>query len=54
VKASFDKLAQQPLPAIAHWEGKHYVVVYEVNKKRVIIGDPAIGQRTLTASEFKC
>ncbi|MBN3989570.1 MAG: peptidase domain-containing ABC transporter [Nostoc sp. NMS2] len=53
VKASFDKLAQQPLPAIAHWEGKHYVVVYEVNKKRVIIGDPAIGQRTLTASEFK-
>jgi HlyB family type I secretion system ABC transporter len=53
VKASFDKLAQQPLPAIAHWEGKHYVVVYEVNKKRVIVGDPAIGQRTLTSSEFK-
>ncbi|MBG1245487.1 peptidase domain-containing ABC transporter [Nostoc sp. NZL] len=53
VKASFDKLAQQPLPAIAHWEGKHYVVLYEVNKKRVIIGDPAIGQRTLTPSEFK-
>ncbi|MEH2106516.1 peptidase domain-containing ABC transporter [Nostoc sp.] len=53
VKASFDKLAQQPLPAIAHWEGKHYVVVYEVNKKRVIVGDPAIGQRTLTPSEFQ-
>ncbi|QMS90186.1 peptidase domain-containing ABC transporter [Nostoc edaphicum CCNP1411] len=53
VKASFDKLAQQPLPAIAHWEGKHYIVVYEVNKKRVIVGDPAIGQRILTPSEFK-
>ncbi len=53
VKASLDKLAQQPLPAIAHWEGKHYVVVYEINQKRVIIGDPAIGQRTLTHSEFK-
>ncbi|MFN6498816.1 MAG: peptidase domain-containing ABC transporter [Nostoc sp. DedQUE01] len=53
VKASLDKLAQQSLPAIAHWEGKHYVVVYEINKKRVIIGDPAIGQRTLTHSEFK-
>ncbi len=53
VKASLDKLAQQPLPAIAHWEGKHYVVVYEINQKRVIIGDPAIGQRTLTQSEFK-
>jgi ATP-binding cassette subfamily B protein len=53
VKASFDKLAQQTLPAIAHWEGKHYVVVYEIGKKRVIVGDPAFGQRTLTPSEFK-
>ncbi|MBE9209805.1 peptidase domain-containing ABC transporter [Nostoc sp. LEGE 06077] len=53
VKASLDKLAQQTLPAIAHWEGKHYVVVYEITKKRVIIGDPAVGQRSLTVGEFK-
>ncbi|ABA23981.1 bacteriocin-processing peptidase, Cysteine peptidase, MEROPS family C39 [Trichormus variabilis ATCC 29413] len=53
VKASFDKLAQQPLPAIAHWEGKHYIVVYEINKKQVIVGDPAIGQRNLSIGEFK-
>ncbi len=52
VKASLDKLAQQPLPAIAHWENKHYIVVYEINKKHVIVGDPAIGQRTLSAKEF--
>jgi len=53
VKASLDKLAQQSLPAIAHWEGKHYIVVYEIGKKHVIVGDPAIGQRTLTHNEFK-
>ncbi|WP_211941968.1 ABC transporter transmembrane domain-containing protein [Cylindrospermopsis raciborskii] len=53
VKASLDKFAQQPLPAIAHWEGKHYIVVYEISKKQVIVGDPAIGQRTLTVEEFK-
>ncbi|AFY32109.1 ABC transporter transmembrane domain-containing protein [Calothrix sp. PCC 7507] len=53
VKASLDKLSQQPLPAIAHWEGKHYIVVYEISKKRVIVGDPAIGQRSLTTAEFK-
>ncbi len=53
VKASLDKLAQQPLPAIAHWEGKHYIVVYEISKKRVIVADPAIGQRTLTLTQFK-
>jgi len=52
VKASLDKLAQQPLPAIAHWEGKHYIVVYEITKKHVIVGDPAISQRRLTRAEF--
>ncbi|MDB9538334.1 peptidase domain-containing ABC transporter [Anabaenopsis tanganyikae CS-531] len=53
VKASLDKLAQQTLPAIAHWEGKHYIVVYEISKKHVIVGDPAFSQRTLTHDEFK-
>lgn len=53
VKASFDQLAKQPLPAIAHWEGKHYVVVYEINRKQVVIGDPAIGQRTLSHAAFR-
>ena len=33
VKASLDKFAEQSLPAIAHWEGKHYIVVYEITKK---------------------
>ncbi|MBD2169096.1 ATP-binding cassette domain-containing protein [Calothrix membranacea FACHB-236] len=53
VKASLDQLAKQKLPAIAHWEGKHYIVVYEITKKYVIVADPAIGQRTLTHREFK-
>ncbi|WP_208345836.1 peptidase domain-containing ABC transporter, partial [Aetokthonos hydrillicola] len=52
VKASLDKFAQQPLPAIAHWQGKHYIVVYEITKTHVIVGDPAIGQRHLKRSEF--
>ena len=37
VKASLDKLAQQDLPAIIHWEGKHYIVVYEITQKHVIV-----------------
>ena len=53
VQASLDKLAQQSLPAIVHWEGKHYIVVYEINKTRVIVCDPAIGQRSITHGEFK-
>ncbi len=53
VKASLDKFAQQPLPAIAHWKGKHYIVVYKITKKQVIIADPAIGQLSLTHAQFK-
>ncbi|MDZ7962501.1 MAG: peptidase domain-containing ABC transporter [Aulosira sp. DedQUE10] len=53
VKASLDQLAKQELPAIAHWEGKHYIVIYDITKKYVIVADPAIGQRTLSHREFK-
>lgn len=53
VKASLNKLAEQNLPAIVHWEGKHYIVVYEVTSDRVIVADPAIGQRSLTHAQFK-
>ncbi|MCC5606622.1 peptidase domain-containing ABC transporter [Nostoc sp. CHAB 5834] len=53
VKATLDKLAEQPLPAIVHWEGNHFIVVYEINKKRVIVCDPALGQRSLTKAEFQ-
>lgn len=52
VKAELKRLARQPLPAIAHWQGKHYIVVYKITCKQVLICDPAIGQRTLTPSEF--
>lgn len=52
VKATLDKFAEQSLPAIAHWEGKHFIVVYEITKQQVIVGDPGLGQRTLTRAEF--
>jgi HlyB family type I secretion system ABC transporter len=53
VKASLDKLTQQALPAIVHWEGNHYIVVYEITARQVIVGDPAIGQRMLSHAEFR-
>lgn len=52
VKASLDRLANQKLPAIAHWEGNHYIVVFEITPKHVIVCDPAIGQKKLTHAEF--
>lgn len=53
VQASLDKLAEQKLPAIAHWEGKHFITVYEVTRKSVVVVDPAIGQLNLSHAEFK-
>jgi HlyB family type I secretion system ABC transporter len=52
VKAQLKDLAKHKQPAIAHWEGNHYIVVYEVTRERVIVGDPAIGQRTFTHQVF--
>ena len=37
----FHRLSQDiPLPAIAHWENDHFIVVYKVTAKGVWIGDP--------------
>lgn len=53
VKASLDQLAQQPLPAIVHWEGMHYIVVYEVTQRQVLVADPELGPRRLSHADFQ-
>jgi len=46
---SFDSVA---LPAIAHWQIRHFVVVERWGPRRVTIVDPATGRRTLARDEF--
>ena len=53
IKATLDRLAEQKLPAIAHWENNHYIVVYEINNKNVVVADPGKGPRVLTHREFQ-
>jgi ATP-binding cassette, subfamily B, bacterial HlyB/CyaB len=52
VKATFEQLSEQKLPAIVHWEDIHYIVVYEMGRNYVIVGDPAFGQKRLSKTEF--
>jgi HlyB family type I secretion system ABC transporter len=52
VKASLALLANQKMPAIAHWQGNHYIVIFEITPQHIIVCDPAIGQRKLTHAEF--
>ncbi len=44
VQAHLKQLAKQKLPAIVHWEGNHYIVVYEITAKKVVVGDTALVQ----------
>jgi ABC-type bacteriocin/lantibiotic exporter with double-glycine peptidase domain len=47
-----DELAAVALPAIVHWQGNHFVVVERWSPQSVIIVDPAIGRRRLSAEAF--
>lgn len=53
LKTSWDRLTKLELPAIAHWQGFHFVVVYEVKGDRVTLADPAIGLRKISRAEFE-
>ena len=52
VKTSDRHLAQMPLPAIVHWEGNHWVVLYDVSATHVRIADPATGRRRMRREDF--
>ncbi|MBA2525626.1 MAG: peptidase domain-containing ABC transporter [Pyrinomonadaceae bacterium] len=53
IRASYDHLMKVELPAVAHWEGFHYIVLYEAGPDRVVVADPAIGLRKLSREEFE-
>ena len=52
VKASKANLSQMPLPAIVHWEGYHWIVLFDVGDKFVRVADPAVGLRRIAREEF--
>jgi subfamily B ATP-binding cassette protein HlyB/CyaB len=52
VKGTWPALASTALPAIVHWMGIHFVVLYNVSSSAVVVGDPAIGIRKLSKAEF--
>jgi ATP-binding cassette subfamily B protein len=57
VKITWEQLRDEmPLPCIVHWNQRHFVVVYEVRKRRggyvVKVADPASGLLTYTEEAF--
>jgi HlyB family type I secretion system ABC transporter len=52
IKASADNLDQMPLPAVVHWEGNHWVVLYGVAPDHVRVSDPGVGKRKVPRKVF--
>ena len=41
-----------PLPAIIHWKGYHWVVLYGKKKRKYVIADPGVGIRYMSRDEL--
>lgn len=49
---TIDHLDEIPLPAIIHWKGYHWLVLYGRKGKKFIVADPGVGIRYLTREEL--
>ncbi|XLS29901.1 peptidase domain-containing ABC transporter [Flavobacteriaceae bacterium M23B6Z8] len=53
VSIDFKTLEEEvPLPCIAHWRQRHFVVVYEIKKNTVYVADPAHGLVKYSKEDF--
>jgi ATP-binding cassette, subfamily C, bacterial len=43
-----NRMNEAPLPAIIHWKGNHWVVLYGKKGKKFLVADPAVGVRYLS------
>ena len=53
LKVSLRNLPLMPVPAIVHWEGNHWIVLYDVEPEFVRVADPAMGLRKIPRREFE-
>lgn len=51
-KLELEELAEIALPAILHWEMRHFVVLERITNKRMHIVDPALGRRSIPRAAF--
>lgn len=47
-----DRIEEAPLPAIIHWKGNHWVVLYGQRGRKYVIADPAMAIRYLSKQEL--
>jgi ATP-binding cassette subfamily C protein len=47
-----ERLNEIPLPAVIHWRGKHWVLLYGKRRNHYVVADPAMGIRYLSEAEL--
>ncbi|MBD2596177.1 peptidase domain-containing ABC transporter [Nostoc spongiaeforme FACHB-130] len=47
-----NRMNEAPLPAIIHWKGNHWVVLYGRKGQKCLVADPAVGIRYLSKQEI--
>jgi ATP-binding cassette subfamily B protein RaxB len=52
LRFDLDEISNLNLPCLLHWGLDHYVVLRRIEKNRVIISDPAHGQRSIDLAEL--
>ncbi|MEO1559410.1 MAG: cysteine peptidase family C39 domain-containing protein, partial [Cyanobacteria bacterium J06632_19] len=53
VRGSLNQLKSQTSPWIAHYQGNHYIVVWQIKEEFVLVSDPAIGKKWISCEEFE-
>ena len=54
-RSTVDQIAETRLPAIAHWDDRHFIVLYRVDSagNEFVVGDPERGLLKLTRQQFE-
>lgn len=52
LRADLEEIRQLRTPCILHWELNHFVVLAGFRKNKVVILDPAVGERTIGLEDF--
>lgn len=52
LRLELDELQQLRLPAILHWDMNHFVLLKQVKGERVVLHDPAFGERHYSLAEI--
>lgn len=53
VKVRLEQVEQMPLPAVLHWGGNHWVVLYHLDDNHVWLADPGFGLRRKPRAELE-